>query len=1258
MKRRTKILSLLLAMLMIVPMLVPAFTVTASAASSTSAWNGSIATSFAGGAGTKTSPYLISNGAELAYLAKLVNDPTTYESYAGKYYNLTADIDLGNQEWTPIGGTDYTSTGVQYPFKGYFDGKGFEIRNMMITKEKNVVGAGLFGSTQNATVRNFTLRGTINAAAKSQSAISGVGMITAASYGTTMAKLTVYVDINIITSSAQQLFVGGFIGYSAYSTKDTVLTNCNAYGQITFKHASDETGWATIGGIVGRSRQSKMVNTHVAVDINVPAVRKDACVGGLVGFSDGNANNQTKDATILRGCSYSGNINVTASKGILAAGGMIGCAGYGASHKTTEGATQDDIIGALTQGGTIELTDCFYDGEIYAKSMNGDVYEGAMIGLNRAYIATIKDLYASTPADYPFYTNDPDFTFNANQSDTSTMTVLDTGKRITNLTIGSATGVAVRLTSGSTGLRYNSTIKRDLYDTLVARTDLKFTLGTIITPESYVDGALDFTKEMLEAYRVENEFTNAYVDVVFDPAVNPWLDDHYKDETVHYFSGAITNLYEQNYNRSFAGSGYLQITTKLGYSYTFYADYNDAARARSASYVATKALADRNATETVVYDNLTEDGDWSPYSKSQRDRLAVFADAYDNTFTTTNLRLFQSGLSAYSIVYPAGSTAEKALASYMQHIIRIRTGVTLPVYDSCSGNRRASGREIVVGCNDYADYRVNISNFNNQYSVFTSGNRVVILGDTANALSAGIQAFLEPYFTVKVSTATSIATNTNAYISVPRFTRMTGTATAKPVNTSLSDYMIVYSNANDNVEVLKRMAYSLQQSYLELTGTTLSMATSGSGKQIKLVTDTTLAPGSWTLTNSSNVITIKASTYYGFEGAEDYLLVESLYGMAPITTSGFQTSGTYKTWLSEYEEAQQFAYEKMGEQRIMFYNVLFGNDATAPANDRNYVQAEMIEQYMPDVLGCQEFNITKRGNSTSNTAGTGGLAGLLSSLGYVEAVDPRVKNAYATTETILGTDASLTVEGATAGTKLNGYGVGGATQVTVGGETYYTYYNNTPLFYNKNTTTLIKAEYYWYKNQWNKLAGVNHENGSGDCASKSATWGVFENKSTGDRYIVISTHMCTRDDYIRGLQAKELTDLIATLIATYEVPVFLGGDLNGNSDDANYKHFVSDEVGYTDLTSRELCKVFNDELASSHGYPELNTTLNIMQPGANEDTRFSSDSIDRILMTNSSNIVPYVYGVVSDDCSRGGSDHLPIFLDFSIAEDDSYTDDY
>lgn len=55
------------------------------------------------GFGIKTNPYLIEDAKDLKLLAEKVNSGETYE---GKYFKQTANIDLENEpNWTPIGGT-------------------------------------------------------------------------------------------------------------------------------------------------------------------------------------------------------------------------------------------------------------------------------------------------------------------------------------------------------------------------------------------------------------------------------------------------------------------------------------------------------------------------------------------------------------------------------------------------------------------------------------------------------------------------------------------------------------------------------------------------------------------------------------------------------------------------------------------------------------------------------------------------------------------------------------------------------------------------------------------------------------------------------------------------------------------------------------------------------------------------------------------------------------------------------------------------
>lgn len=82
------------------------------------------------GFGIKTNPYLIKDAEDLKLLAKKVNGGETYE---GKYFKQTADIDLNNEtNWTPIGTVTNDGKDAR-PFKGTFDGDGYKITKLKVT---------------------------------------------------------------------------------------------------------------------------------------------------------------------------------------------------------------------------------------------------------------------------------------------------------------------------------------------------------------------------------------------------------------------------------------------------------------------------------------------------------------------------------------------------------------------------------------------------------------------------------------------------------------------------------------------------------------------------------------------------------------------------------------------------------------------------------------------------------------------------------------------------------------------------------------------------------------------------------------------------------------------------------------------------------------------------------------------------------------------------------------------------------------------
>lgn len=109
-------------------------------------WDGTVATSYGGGNGSESSPYLINTPQELAYLAQQVNSGKRYDD---QFFKLTNNFDLCHLEWTPIG-----ISGV-LAMTGKVDGNGKLVANIRST----AVNAGLFGVVVSEYVKDLGIIG-------------------------------------------------------------------------------------------------------------------------------------------------------------------------------------------------------------------------------------------------------------------------------------------------------------------------------------------------------------------------------------------------------------------------------------------------------------------------------------------------------------------------------------------------------------------------------------------------------------------------------------------------------------------------------------------------------------------------------------------------------------------------------------------------------------------------------------------------------------------------------------------------------------------------------------------------------------------------------------------------------------------------------------------------------------------------------------------------------------------------------------------
>ncbi len=152
------------------------------------------------------------------------------KSFAGETIVLQSDIDLDEENWTPIGSEEH-------PFAGTFDGGGHKINNLTIDSEaKNI---GLFGYST-GTIKNIGIEtGTINV-----NGIANTGAICGHSIGLIEG---CYNKANIECVSEGEMgysYTGGIVGVG---TGNCIIRNCFNEGEVS----CETTGYvqADAGGI-------------------------------------------------------------------------------------------------------------------------------------------------------------------------------------------------------------------------------------------------------------------------------------------------------------------------------------------------------------------------------------------------------------------------------------------------------------------------------------------------------------------------------------------------------------------------------------------------------------------------------------------------------------------------------------------------------------------------------------------------------------------------------------------------------------------------------------------------------------------------------------------------------------------------------------------------------------------------------------------------------------------------------------------------
>ena len=391
--------------------------VTDPAATEPIVWDGTVATSFEGGKGSQTDPYIIATPQQLAFLAQQVNSGTNYSE---RYFEITnnfllndgifsrtfdsqknfigvtytANNSTGNSDWLQnhyllgVGVRDvstsnqyeagqwykyntetstydavstipalnsWTAIGNKtYQFKGYLNGGGHYIKGLYINNESDY--QGLFGYAYNydyAFFENITI---------ANSYVKGNNFVGALS-GYLNGKIANCTNDSVII--AKSSCAGGVVGYIVGDALNSA--NLGTVISLTSGGSGYETG---TGGVVGNGSGDTVQNCY-----NQGKVYGPSYVGGVVGWSFCDISN----------CYNSGDVaglGLGAYEDVAGGGTQIGGVVGSANGNVKKCYNTGKIMGSGNVGGIVgvaegsvntEISNCYNTGSIKGRNLLGGI---------------------------------------------------------------------------------------------------------------------------------------------------------------------------------------------------------------------------------------------------------------------------------------------------------------------------------------------------------------------------------------------------------------------------------------------------------------------------------------------------------------------------------------------------------------------------------------------------------------------------------------------------------------------------------------------------------------------------------------------------------------------------------------------------------------------------------------------------------------------------------------------------------------------
>ena len=198
------------------------------------------------GSGTETDPYQIGTADQLKLFRDIVNGTGDQAQNRGAYAVLTANIDLNNEPWTPIG-PDRDSA-----YTGTFDGQGHTVKNLSVTVNVQPGRAGLFGCVKDGTIRKLTVAGSVSCTANQ----GWCGGIAGYAMDETIENCASLCTVSCTGIDAR---VGGIVGLVDYNSRTLIIRDCYNIGKITGR---SDNGSGDAGGICGFYMNGKISNCY------------------------------------------------------------------------------------------------------------------------------------------------------------------------------------------------------------------------------------------------------------------------------------------------------------------------------------------------------------------------------------------------------------------------------------------------------------------------------------------------------------------------------------------------------------------------------------------------------------------------------------------------------------------------------------------------------------------------------------------------------------------------------------------------------------------------------------------------------------------------------------------------------------------------------------------------------------------------------------------------------------------------------------